>query len=116
MRRYGGTGGRSCCPLVLVDESAEDLAAPYPRRREVGDRGGAAVIVVGWPEVPGPVRAMLVIVRDVLAQDSAQVPLAQDEHPVGAFGADGAYEPLGDGVGRCRRLHPIQMIGTGVSG
>ena len=27
LQRYGGAGDWSCCALVLVDESAEDLAA-----------------------------------------------------------------------------------------
>src|SRR5271166_5537432 len=70
LQRYGGAGDWSCCALVLVDESAEDLAALYRCCREVGDRDRAVVIVVGWPQVPGPVRAMPVIMRDVLAQDS----------------------------------------------
>jgi hypothetical protein len=43
------------------------------------------------------------------------VPLAGDEHPVGAFGAEGAYEPFRISVGHHRQLHPIRMIGTDVS-
>jgi hypothetical protein len=30
--------------------------------------------------------------------DPVQMPFADNEHPVGAFGADGAAEPLGDRV------------------
>ena len=45
------TSGLSCCPSCSVDRGSEDAVA------------------VRWPQVPGPVRAMLVIVRDVLVQD-----------------------------------------------
>ena len=33
-------GRLSCCSFVLVDQPAEDLAAPYPRRSQVGNRVG----------------------------------------------------------------------------
>jgi len=50
----------------------------YPRRRQVGDRCCDAAAAVRGPQVPGPVRAMLVIVRDVLVQDRPQVPRPGD--------------------------------------
>jgi hypothetical protein len=52
----------------------------------------------------------------ILGQDRPQMPLAEDEHPVGDLGTGGEHEPFCVSVGRRRRLHPIQMIGTGVSG
>lgn len=64
----------------------------------------------------GPVRAMDVVVIDVLAQDQPQVPFAGDQHPVQALAAGAGDPAFGNRVGRRRRLHPIQMIGTGVSG
>lgn len=57
-----------------MDQPAEDLAAPYPRRSQVGNRVGDDATAVWWPQIPGPVRATLVVVRDVLVQDRAQVP------------------------------------------
>jgi hypothetical protein len=45
----------------------------YSYRGQVGDRGFADVAAVRWPQVPGPVRAMVVVVRDILGQDRAQV-------------------------------------------
>jgi len=51
---------------------------PYPRRRQVSDPGAA----VWRPQVHAAVRAMLVIVRDVLVQDRPQVPRPGDQHPV----------------------------------
>ena len=77
--------------------AAEGLAALYPRHVEVGDRGGAAV-VVGWSQAPSAVRAMSVVMRDVLTKDRTQVLLADDKHPIGALGSDGAYPPFGIGV------------------
>ncbi|HEY2087431.1 MAG TPA: hypothetical protein VGH54_15625 [Mycobacterium sp.] len=55
-----------------MDQSAKDLATSYPGRRQVGDRGCDAAAVRS-PQVPPPVRAMVVIVRDVLLQDRPQV-------------------------------------------
>jgi hypothetical protein len=61
----------------------------------------AGVACVRWPQVPGPVRAMLVVVRDILVQDCPQVPWPGDQHPVGVLSLDGPYPALGIGV-RCR--------------
>jgi hypothetical protein len=36
----------------------------------------------------------------VLAQDVMQMPLAEDQEPVGALAADGSDSPLDDGVRR----------------
>jgi len=63
----------------------------YPHRRQVSDRGCADVVVIRWPQVPGPVRAMLVVMRDVLVQDRVQVPRPGDEHPVGDLGPGRAH-------------------------
>ena len=57
-----------------------------------------------------------VVVGRVLGQDRPQVPLAEDEHPVGDLGPGGGHEPFCVSVGAHRQRHPIQMIGTDVSG
>src|SRR5580692_11684103 len=85
----------SCGPFVLVDQPAEDPAALYSCRGQAGDRGCADVADVRWLQVPGPVRAMVVVVRDVLGQDRAQVPRPGDQHPVGELGPGGPYPALG---------------------
>jgi hypothetical protein len=107
---------RSCGSLVFVDQPAEDIPALYPRCRQVGDQCWSARVVIWWPQVPGPVRAMLVIVPGVLVQDRPQVPRPGDQHPVGDLGPDGADPSLGIAVAPHRQLHPIRMIGTGLSG
>jgi hypothetical protein len=61
-------------PLVLVDQPAEDSAAPYLRCGEIGD-DGRSEIGSGWrAEVPGSVRAMLVVMHGVLVHDHVRVP------------------------------------------
>jgi len=52
----------------------------------------------------------------VLGQHPAQVMLIDDQQPVEDLPAQSADHPFADRVGRRRRLHLIQMIGTGVSG
>jgi hypothetical protein len=44
------------------------------------------------------VRASSVVVPRVLGQDSAQVPFAEDQHPIGHFRSDRKHEPLREGV------------------
>src|SRR5690349_9967562 len=71
---------------------------PYSHRRQVGDRSCDDVVAVRWPQIPGPVRAMLVVVRDILIQDGPEVPWPGDQHPVGDLGPDGAHPAFGIGV------------------
>jgi len=61
-------------------------------------------------------RAVPVIVPRVLGQHLPQVLFAEDQQVVQALAAQCSHEPLRERVGRRRRLHLIQMIGTGVSG
>ena len=58
---------------------------------------------------------MLTAVRDVLVQDSPEVPWPAYQHPVGDLGPDCAQLALGNRVAPHRQLHPIRTIGTGVS-
>ena len=87
--------GPSCSPFVLVDQAAEDLSPPYFRGRQVSGGGHGAVVVVWWPQVPGSVRAMVVVVRGVFIQDRAQVPWPGDQHPVGDLGPGFSDPALG---------------------
>ena len=56
----------------------------------------------GTPEVDSPVRTLLVVVPDVVAEDPFEVTLAQNEHPVEAF--------------RPHRPHPALRVGVGPRG
>ena len=61
-------------------------------------------------------RPVAVIVIGVLVEDQPQVPFAGYQYPVQALTAGTGDPAFGYSVGRRRRLHLIQMIGTGVSG
>ena len=56
-----------------------------------------------------------VVVDVVFDQDGAQIRLAEDKDAVKEFAARCTEEAFPDRVGRRRRLHLIQMIGTSVS-
>src|SRR5262245_3209420 len=94
--------------VVLVGEAAEDRSSSDPvepsRQRDHGR------VVVGCAEfhTVALVAAAGVVVRDVPVEDVPQVPLANGEHPVGAFRTHRADETLGDRVHpwRLRRGHP----------
>ena len=75
-----------CRLRVFVDQSAEDRSSPDPRHVEVDDPRRW----FGRLLLEGSVRPMLVVVPDILDQHTGQVPLVDDEDPVGAHG------------GRCR--------------
>jgi hypothetical protein len=81
------------------------------------DRIRRVAVGLSWRELAkGAVRPGRVVVQQVLGQHLAQVMLIDDQQPVEEFPAQGADDPFADRVGPRRRLHPIQMIGTSVSG
>ena len=84
--------------MVLVDRAAED-ASSSDRRVERDDNGG---VVLRWMLGQALVRAVPVEVGDVLVEDLPGVALVVDQYPVGAFVADGPYEPFDVAV-RLRR-------------
>src|SRR6266516_7432828 len=51
-----------------------------------------------WAQLEAAVGTSSVVVPCVLGQDAVQVALAEDQHPVGHLGPDGAHEPLRVGV------------------
>ena len=56
-----------------------------------------------------------VVVRYILPQDCQQVAPAEHQHVIEAFLADGAYPPLGEGVGSWRadrRLDDLHVLGA----
>ena len=66
-----------------------------------------------FPRLVWPV---IVVVLRVLGQDVSKMLLAVDQQVVEALTAQRSDQSLRISVGRRRRLHLIQMIGTGVSG
>jgi hypothetical protein len=79
---------------------------------EVRDR----VIGPGRAELLAAMGPPPVVVCRVLGQDRPQMPLAEDQHPVGDLGPGGEHEAFRVCVAPHRQLHPIRMIGTGASG
>jgi hypothetical protein len=59
---------------------------------------------------------VIVVVLRVLGQDVSKMLLAVDQQVVEALTAQRSDQSLRERVGRRRRLHLIQMVGTGVSG
>ena len=62
------------------------------------DRFGDRCLVAWRTEVPSSMRPLSVVAPRVLGKDAAQVPLAEDQHPVGDLGADGQHEAFGEAV------------------
>lgn len=101
LRQGERPSGRLCGRFVLADQAAEDLVAPDPvewdRERD------HMPIVAGCSKVKRAVGPSAVVVGGVLLQYDAQMSLAGDEHPVGAFGPGGENPALREGV-RSRAL------------
>jgi hypothetical protein len=77
--------------LVFVDQSSESVVA-------LDRAGGASWRRAGCLEAASAVRLLVVVVLEVLVEDSAEVALVADQEPVEALCSDGADEALGVGV------------------
>jgi hypothetical protein len=108
-------GSLSCSNLALVRQAAEDLFSADLVLGEV-DLRRAAVCLRRCQLIKRTMRSSGVVVPQVLGQYLAQVVLADDQQPVEDLAAQGADHPFADGIGPRRQLHPIQTIGTDVSG
>jgi hypothetical protein len=82
------------CPLVFTYEAAKDGTALDPLLGKVGDR----VVGPGRAELAAAMGTTSVVMGLVLGQDCPQVPLAEDQHPVGDLGPGREYEPFRIGV------------------
>src|SRR5689334_6936667 len=71
-------------PVRTHGSGREDVVTPYPRRRQVGDRGHCDVVAVRWPQVPGPVRTILVVARCSVEWGLLGPVTGLDEHVVAA--------------------------------
>ena len=60
----------------------------------------------------GAVGSVAVVVPNIFSECCPQVPLVDDQHAVGEFGSDRAYEPFDETVGPTRQLHPVPTTGT----
>jgi hypothetical protein len=71
-----GLGGGS---LVFADEAAKDGPTLDSLLGEVGGR----MVGPGWVELAAAMGTTPVVMGLVLGQDGPQMPLAEDQHPVG---------------------------------
>src|SRR5260370_18501281 len=90
-----------CDLVIFVDQAAEPVP---PQDPDIRVRSGRMITPGGRALAERPVRAMNVIVLDVLTQNQPQVPLAGDQHPVQALAPAAGNPPLRDRV-RTTRPH-----------
>ena len=83
-------------PLVLVDEAAQDGSALDPLAGEVRDR----VIGPRWAELAAAMGSSPVVMCLVPGEDFAQMPFAEDQHPIADLGPGGEHEPFRIAVAR----------------
>jgi hypothetical protein len=53
---------------------------------------------LGWAKVTGTVGPSTVVVANVFPEHYPQMPLSEDQHTVGEFGSEGAYETFSETV------------------
>ena len=72
------------------------MRPPRTSRRLIRSWGGVGGRVVGpgWAELAAAMGSPSVVVPLVLSQDQLQMPLAEDQHPVGDLGPGGEHEPF----------------------
>jgi hypothetical protein len=83
-----------CGWLVLVEQAGQDGSAGDPS----GRHGGNRMVGAWWSQLPGPVRALAVVMLGVLGQHAPEVAFAEDQHPVDQLGPGGQHEPLRESV------------------
>jgi hypothetical protein len=86
--------GASRRSLVLVDQAIKNWTACDPFVAGIGN----GVSRLGWAKAAGTVRSAAVVVPNIFREHCTQVPLVEDQHAVGEFGSDRAYEPFGKTV------------------
>jgi hypothetical protein len=80
--------------VVLVDQSAEDGSAPDPAVDRLGDKR----FRTRRAQLQRSMRPPRVVVHGIPGKHPTKVLLAEDQHAVGEFGADGQYEAFGEAV------------------
>ena len=81
-------------PFVVVDQATKNRSTFDPFMTEVCHG-------VGWSrraKFAGAVRSSTVVVPDVFREHHMQVPLTEDQYPVGEFGSNRTDEPFGETI------------------
>src|SRR5664280_2159855 len=104
---------RSCRHrAILVDEATKHVVTVDAMER----RGSAADLTGGHFKIDSTVRALSVVMADVLAKYPFEVTVAQNEQPVEAFGPHGPHPALCVGIRPSRQLHLIETVRPELSG
>ena len=82
-----------------------------PLHGEVGGR----VVGPRWAELAAAMGAPSVVMGLILSQDRPQVPLTEDQHPVGDLGPGGEHEPFRIGVRPRTPRRDLHHLDTGAS-
>jgi hypothetical protein len=80
--------------FVLVDQPAEDRSTPDPLVPEIRDRR----FWMWRAQLQRSMRPSPVVVSGVVGKHPAEVPLSEDQHPVGELGSDGQHDAFGEAV------------------
>ena len=92
----------------IFDQSAEDWSALDPVASWLGNK----YLRAWWMQSQCPMRTPRVVVRSVGRERSAEVSLAEDQHAVGEFGADGQHEAFGEAVRPWAAWSWLQHVGA----
>src|SRR5512132_3895658 len=106
-----GAEMRSCSSAVLMEETAEPIAAANLTSLTLADD----VQTGGWTrrlQPKRPVRTMTVVVVDIDPEHTLQVPSPDDQQPVKALGPDRPYPSLRQGVRVGRLYRRDQHLGA----
>ncbi len=104
----------SCCSGVFVDQSAEFVASLELVGR-VGSGEADARPCYWWCQPESAMWPMGVVVVDVDAQDTLELPAAGDQEPVEAVAADGADPAFRECVRLRLRLRLMALVGSELS-
>jgi hypothetical protein len=91
----------SCDLRVLMDQPTEPISSDDPPSRR---QDSWSVGLERWYLPQGAVRAVAIVVIDVLGQHRPQLPAPEDQHPIKQFTPNGPYPPLGVGVSADSRV------------
>jgi hypothetical protein len=88
-----GAQMRSCSSVVLMEESAEQVASTHGAPIILGAAGRPGQRI-WWSQPECPVRTVAVVMLDIDPEDLVQVAAANDQQPVQAVGYGNAFMQL----------------------
>jgi hypothetical protein len=100
-----------------MNEPAETVPASDRCYGACGHARRGSFVACAWrPKIKASVRSFVVVVPHVFVEDTFKVASTPDQYPVQALLPDSSYPPLGERVGSSRRMHPMTLVGSVLSG